>query len=207
VVVLALFCFGACTDKEDGIPLPTRTATESENPVTPSPDATCTPTPAAILNYRLIEGSTILSSPAPTGIAGSAHQEPLSGTFLALLEPVGEPIPNTRRLRITDFSFESLHFTFRGSEGVISGTTLEPEVSASFAGVINADSIRVSGSGFSDELHPGVFCALRLCGAPFGETSSCDAIEAGEERGYVVTLFAAPEATSLPPESALCELR
>ncbi len=56
---------------------------------TPTPTMTPTPTSISATTYRLTQGSTILSSPAPPGNNTGTLEEPLSGTFVVVPQPPG----------------------------------------------------------------------------------------------------------------------
>ena len=159
---------------------------------TPSPTAT-----EATTVYRLVEGSTILSSPAPVGANGLTLEEPLSGTFAVVSRPSGGPfcLNTILCLAVTEVQFLSAHFTVTGSTGQILQTTFQPDfVSMNLTTDINGQSILLGGFGPFDanSVFPPPFNAVQICGAPAGLGGTCAGIRAGSDMGYDVMIFAVP---------------
>jgi hypothetical protein len=183
-------------------PTPEFSQTTASSTPTPNALASPTPTPATIV-YRLTEGSTIWSSPAPLGSTGTVLEEPLSGTFTVVPTPEGGPfcLNAFLCLAVNDFQFQSAHFTIGGSTGQITGFTfvagpdiIEDVVSANLTSSINGQPIELSGSGpfGPNSSYPPTFSALGICGAAPGVGGSCAGIRAGNGVGYDLMIFAAP---------------
>jgi hypothetical protein len=200
---------GAC----GGAPLPTPTVTSTAPPTTTA-TASSTPTPSSTpspsstppgITYRLTEGSTILSSPAPAGLNLVTLEEPLSGTFTAVPQLHGGPfcLNTLLCLSVTTFQFQSAHFAvtafpseFPGSSGQITQTTFYPDVVfIDLTSSINDQPIILNGSGPFDpnSRFPPTFGGVEICGAPPGVGGSCAGVRAGSDVGYDVILFATPD--------------
>ena len=212
--ILLLTALTACSDGEtESSPLgatPTITGAATVNStLTPTSPPTQTPTPssspAISTTYRLIEGSTILSSPAPAGVTAPTLEEPLSGTFVVVPQPYGPPscLNTVLCLSVVSFYFQSAHFILTGSSGLIYETTfvathtprnMPATVQIGLRGSINAEPIGLGGFGSLDpsSSYPPCFNALELCGAPPGVGGSCAGIRAGADVGYDLILLAVP---------------
>src|SRR4030095_1751381 len=105
-----------------------------------------------VITYQLTEGSTILSSPAPAGSNGTVLEEQLSGTFTAVLE-LFKGAPNCLNtllcLEVTEYAFQSAHFTVTGKAGLIYESSLRPPdfVHVGFVGSINGQPFPLGGFG------------------------------------------------------------
>ena len=162
---------------------------------------TRTPTPTISVIYELLEGSTILMS-APTPDA-SPVVEPLSGTFVVRVD-CGDPLecfriaPNTLfAMTITSMELHSPHFTVDGMGGIHALTFYAnyPTVGARL--LIAGEAIAAAGQGTIETAgfpppFPPPFSPLELCGRDAMHAGACEAIRAGIEPGYVLTLFAVP---------------
>jgi len=146
-----------------------------------------------VIAYSLTAGSQIVSSPPPPMKAPTIVQ-PLSGTFTVVR--AAPPGPNTLlNFAITDIRFQSADFTIMGNTGFIGVFTipipLQAQVSATVS--INGRSVGLNGSGpFDANANPPTFHDLEVCGGEGESAVSCDAIHAGSEGGYSLTLFAVP---------------
>jgi hypothetical protein len=169
---------------------------------TPTPTPTRTPTPTMSVIYELLEGSTILMS-APTPDA-SPVVEPLSGTFVVRVD-CGDPFecfqvraPNTLfAMTITSMKLHSPHFTVGGMGHIYALTFYAnyPTVGATL--LIAGEAIVAAGQGTIETAgfpppFPPPFSPLELCGRDATNAGACEAIRAGIEPGYVLTLFAVP---------------
>lgn len=164
---------------------------------TATPTQTMTPTPTSLsaVTYRLTQGSTILSSPAPPGNNTQTLKEPLSGTFVVVPQPPGPPYCRNTLLclAVSTFEFRSVHFTVTGSTGEIYQTTFEPDlVFMDFTGFVNNQPFSLGGTGAFDagSPYPPPFAALEICGAPPGVGGSCEGIRAGTDVGYDLIISA-----------------
>ncbi len=184
------------TVTETRAPSPTMTASGTPTVATP----TASPSPTSGVRYHLIQRSSILASPGPPGVNGPTLEEPLSGAFTASFEHLFDP-PNGARFLISDFAFQSSHFTFFGSQGSLDGATVEESWCGNFNGIINDAPVNATGCGYSEAFHD--FCSLQLCGGTSGEAATCEGIRTGTDRGYIVTIFAVPDGFS-GDESSIC---
>lgn len=191
-------CAGECA--------PSYTATATRT--LPTPTRTAFPTATQIITtYRLTEGSTILSSPAPAGLSAAVLEEPLSGTFtVIMLEPLGGPCANISPcLDVTDFRFESAHFGVTGTMGQIGVFTLGPPdvIFMGLTASINGQRVQLDGGGAfaPNSDYPPTFNPMEICGAPPGPSSGpvaragigeCAGVRAGAIAGYDLMIFAAP---------------
>ena len=198
----------------------TPTATGGTPPLTPLPTAspiplcydidgersagcpTPTSTPLAFgTTYRLTEGSTILSSPAPSGSSGPVLEEPLSGTFTIEPRPKWDAFcPNTNLcFAVTAIHFQSAHFTVRGSTGKITQSSFlcpaDTILMSLIDTLINGQPFILNGGGPFDANanDPPTFRALEICGTPPGVGGDCAGVRAGADVGYDLMIFADPE--------------
>jgi hypothetical protein len=96
-------------------------------------------------------------------------------------------------MTITRIEFQSSHFSIAGMGG-IEALTFYPDY-AYFGSrlLIAGEPIVASGQGMTDRAHfPPSFTDLELCGGGTDHAVSCEAIRAGVEGGYVLTLSAVP---------------
>lgn len=145
-----------------------------------------------IVTYRLTEGSVVVATLQSQQDIVSIR-EPLTGTMtMRRIEP--PPVKNTL------FSFTILDVDFRGedritvhaSTGNLSASTqVFDELSAFMPAVIDGVGVQLFGIGPRAEF-PNLR-QLELCGPPDPPHAvSCEAIRAGLEEGYSVTIFAEP---------------
>jgi hypothetical protein len=180
----------ACGDDgHPGAPPPTGTL---EPTPTPTPTASL---PMNAITYRLTEGSTILSSPAPAGINSPTLEEPLSGTLVVV--PLARGAPSCLNaifcFSIVAFQFQSSHFTISGSDGYIDQTTFQPDrINLGLTASINDEVIFLNGGGPFGWFYPPPLNGSEICGAPLGVGGSCVGIRAGTDVGYHLILFGVP---------------
>lgn len=157
---------------------------------------TPTPLPTTSVRYRLIDGSKIVYSPGLPQM-GPVVEEPLAGAFTAIPASVEPVLPNTLlAFTIVDIEFLSTHFTVAGTgSGDVTTLQIPLTLYVSATVTINGQQASLSGGGPYDGGRPLPTAVrdLEVCGGPVDRAVTCEAIQAGTDSGYSLTIFAVPE--------------